>query len=57
MSKSHFGDFNRLRNTFGSVDYVGGLYVFNAGPYRLIAAIHFDRQKVFVAGFSRGSTI
>lgn len=48
MSKSHFGDFNRLRNTFGSVDCVGGLYVFNAGPYRLIAAIHFDRQKVFV---------
>lgn len=48
ISASHFGDFNMLRSAFGSVDYVKGLYVFDAGPYRLIAAIHFNRQAVFI---------
>lgn len=48
ITKSRFADFNQLRCAFGSVDYVAGFYVFNAGPFRLIAAIHFNRQMVFV---------
>jgi mRNA interferase HigB len=48
ISASQFGDFNELRTTFRSVDYVKGLYVFDAGPFRLITAIHFNRQIVFV---------
>jgi len=48
ISKSQFGDFNELRRAFRSVDYVKGLYVFDAGPFRLIAAIHFNRQIAFV---------
>lgn len=45
---SHFGNFNELRGAFRSVDFVNGLYVFNTGPFRLVAAIHFNRQIVFV---------
>jgi mRNA interferase HigB len=48
IRKSRFGDFSELRRSFGSVDYVKGLYVFDAGPFRLIAAIHFNRQIVYV---------
>lgn len=48
-SKS-FKDFNDLRATFGSADYVDGLTVFDLGgnKYRLIAAIHYNRKKVFI---------
>lgn len=48
IGESQFGDFNELRKTFASVDYVNKLYVFDAGPFRLIAAIHFNRQIVYV---------
>ena len=45
-----FVDFNDLRATFASADYVDGLTVFNIGgnKYRLIVAIHYNRHKVFV---------
>ena len=45
-----FADFNDLRATFASADYVDGLTVFNIGgnKYRLIAAIHYNRHKVYV---------
>ena len=44
---AHFAD---LKAVFGSVDRVGGLYVFDIGgnKYRLVAAIHFDRQMAYV---------
>jgi len=49
ISKSPFSDFNDLRKTFRQADYVEGKYVFNIGqPYRLIPAIHFNTQKVFI---------
>lgn len=48
MKESQFGGFNELRNAFRSVDYVNGLYVFDTGPFRLIAAIHFNRQIVYI---------
>ena len=39
-----------LREYCRSADQVGELYVFNIGGnnYRLIAAIHFNRQKLFI---------
>lgn len=54
--------FAELRRTFPSADQVGRVVVFNIGgnKYRLIAAIHFDRRKMFIrnvlthAEYSRG---
>ena len=50
MEGEIFVDFNDLRATFASADYVEGLTVFNIGgnKYRLIAAIHYNRRKVFI---------
>ena len=50
MKTEVFSDFNSLRATFNSVDYVDGLLVFNIGgnKYRLIASIHYDRHKVYI---------
>ncbi|TGM42613.1 type II toxin-antitoxin system HigB family toxin [Leptospira biflexa] len=45
-----FKDFNELKKVFNSVNQVGIFTVFNfsGNRFRLIAAIHFNRQKVFV---------
>ncbi|WP_210412220.1 type II toxin-antitoxin system HigB family toxin [Leptospira levettii] len=50
VKNTHFKDFNELRMVFNSVDQVGKLTVFNisGNHFRLIAAIHFNRQKVFI---------
>ena len=50
ISKVSPKNFTELRNIFGSVDVVGNLYVFNiaGNNYRLIGAIHFNRQKLFI---------
>jgi mRNA interferase HigB len=42
--------FADLRNDFPSADMVGEFVVFNIGgnKYRLIAAVHFNRRKVYV---------
>lgn len=50
MEKGSFEDFNALRATFASVDYVEGLTVFDMGgnKYRLIASIHYNRRKVYI---------
>ena len=50
MESEVFADFNDLRATFASADYVHGLTVFNIGgnKYRLIAAIHYNRRKLYV---------
>ena len=50
MEGELFVDFNDLRATFASADYVDGLTVFNIGgnKYRLIASIHYNRRKVFI---------
>jgi mRNA interferase HigB len=50
MRAEVFADFNDLRATFASADYVDGLTVVNVGgnKYRLIAAIHCNRHKVYV---------
>ncbi len=50
MKKAELKDFAQLKALFNSADKVGDLYVFNIGgnKLRLIAAIHFNRQKVFI---------
>jgi mRNA interferase HigB len=49
MKGSKFNNPNDMRKSFPQVDIVDGLFVFNAGrAYRLIAAIHFNTQKVFI---------
>ena len=50
MEREVFADFNDLRASFASADYLGGLTVFNIGgnKYRLIAVIHYKRRKVFI---------
>lgn len=50
MESEVFTDFNDLHNTFPSADLVDGLTVFNIGgnKYRLIAAIHYNRRKVYI---------
>jgi mRNA interferase HigB len=47
---SSFADFAELKQSFNSVDKVGSYHVFNIGgnKYRLVAAIHFNRQMLFV---------
>ena len=50
MKAGHFGSFAELRAVFPSADQVGKLTVFNIGGnrVRLIAAIHYNRQKVYI---------
>lgn len=49
ICESEFPTFDQLKETFPQVDYVKPFHVFNIGnSYRLIAAIHFNRQKVYV---------
>ena len=45
-----FANFVELRMVFPSADQVGKLTVFNVGgnKVRLIAAIHYNRRKVYV---------
>src|SRR2546422_6092099 len=50
MKRNDFSNFVELRATFPSADQVGKLTVFNIGGnnVRLIAAIHYNRRKVYV---------
>lgn len=54
MNFSSFGSFAQLKTAFNSVDKVGDLYVFNIGgnKLRLIAAIHFNTERVFIRAVS-----
>jgi mRNA interferase HigB len=50
VDKTAFRSFVELRKTFPSADLVGDKVVFNIGgnKYRLIAAIHFNRGKLYI---------
>ncbi len=50
IESREFGSFSDLKQVFNSVDRVGDFYIFNIGgnKYRLIAAIHFDRSRLFI---------
>ena len=45
-----FVGFADIRKTFNTVDRVGQFYVFDIGgnKYRIVAAIHFDKQRLYV---------
>ena len=63
VRKTDYASFAGLRITFPSADQVGRFTVFNIGgnKFRLIAAIHYNRQKVYIrhvlthAEYSRGA--
>ncbi|MBW4612783.1 MAG: type II toxin-antitoxin system HigB family toxin [Desmonostoc vinosum HA7617-LM4] len=50
VKRNEFASFVELREIFPSADQVGKLTVFNIGgnKIRLIAAIHYNRQKVYI---------
>ena len=50
VDKNAFTTFVDLRRVFPQADLVGELIVFNIGgnKYRLVAAIHFNRQKMYI---------
>ncbi|MGB7415632.1 MAG: type II toxin-antitoxin system HigB family toxin [Thermosynechococcaceae cyanobacterium] len=50
MKSGEFTSFFQLQQEFPSADQVGKLAVFNIGgnKVRLITAIHYNRQKVYV---------
>lgn len=50
MSKTDFASFAELKRVFNSVDKVGKFTVFDIGgnKFRLIAAIHYNRNKVYI---------
>ena len=50
MAQQEFASFEALRATFPTADKVGDVIVFNIGgnKYRLIAAVHFNRRKVYI---------
>lgn len=50
VEQSACGNFAAVRAIFNSADKVGGFTVFNVGGqgYRVIAAIHYNRQKIYI---------
>ncbi len=50
MKSGEFHSFGELKQIYASADQVGKLTVFNIGGNkgRLIAAIHYNRQKIYV---------
>jgi mRNA interferase HigB len=50
VKANKFSSFAELRQIFPSADQVGNLTVFNIGgnKVRLIAAIHYNRKKVYI---------
>lgn len=50
LKNNSFSNFIQLKKLIGSVDQVGNKTVFNIGgnKYRLIAAIHYNRGKVYI---------
>jgi mRNA interferase HigB len=50
MKQANFANVVELRAVFPSADQVGKLTVFNVGgnKIRLIAAIHYNRRKVYI---------
>ncbi len=50
INLASFQNFDELRSIFPGADLVDDLIVFNIGgnKYRLIASIHFNRQKIYI---------
>ena len=52
LKKADFASFLEVRRAMPHADQVGGLTVFNIGgnKARLIAAIHYNRRRVYIRG-------
>lgn len=50
MKRAEANSFHELRKLFPSVDRVGRFHIFNiaGNNLRLVAAIHFNRQKCYI---------
>ena len=50
VERGDYGSFAALRATFGAVDKVGEVFVFNIGgiKYRLVAGMDFAHRRVFI---------
>ena len=50
MKRGTYATFSELKATFGSIDKVGPLCVFDVGgnKLRLVAAVHFNSGRVFI---------
>jgi mRNA interferase HigB len=50
VKSKNYSSLNELRADFPSADKVGKLTIFNVGGnnIRLIAAIHYNRQKIYI---------
>jgi len=50
IESCEYANFADLKSAFNATDRVGDFYVFDIGgnKYRLIAAIHFNRQRLYV---------
>ena len=50
VERSEFADFNAIKKTFKTADYVALFTVFDIGgnKYRLVTAIHYNHQRVYV---------
>jgi mRNA interferase HigB len=50
IERNSFGGFADLRRVFNSVDKAGDYFIFNVAGnrYRVIAAIHFNTQTLYV---------
>ena len=62
IERGDYGSFAALRATFGAVDKVGEVFVFNIGgnKYRLVAGVDFAHRRVFIkavlthSGYDKG---
>jgi len=59
MKRGRFANFAELREILPSADQVGKLTVFDIGgnKVRLVAAIHYNRQKIYVFLLTANTTI
>jgi mRNA interferase HigB len=50
IKASSYFNFNELKRTFNSADYVSPYVVFDVGGnnFRVICALHYDRQKLYI---------
>lgn len=49
VERASWSTFAHVRNTFNSADKAGEFVVFDVGAgYRIIAVVHFNRNKVFL---------
>ena len=49
VSEARFTDFASVRRSFNSADVVARAFVvFNANSFRIVAAIHYNRGKLYV---------